>query len=188
MTELRAPVIVTRNEWGAEAFRGELVVQPRYDNLVIHHAAGFLAGELEASKHQMRDIQKLHQDTNGWDDIGYHFLLDGAGTVFQGRPFVPDSGLEERPDLVVGAHVARQNTGKIGICVLGCYHPEETDCDNEVTPAILESVVSLASFLCRQYEIDASAIKGHRDFKETACPGSKLYVLLDEIRDRVAGR
>ena len=60
------------------------------------------------------------------------------------------------------------------------------ECDDEIRPEMLESVIGLAAFLCQKYGIDAGAIRGHRDFKETACPGSKLYARLDEIRDRVA--
>ena len=161
--------IVNRAQWGAEPYRGTPTAQPRYDAIVVHHSAGFLS---------VRQIQRLHQVERGWSDIGYHFLIDEAGTVFQGRPAVGGQ-------LAIGAHVGGANTGKVGVCLMGCFHPEMPDCDDSPRPSMIDALGDLLAYLCRTYGIAAGEIFGHRDFKATACPGSEVYARLDEVRSSV---
>jgi hypothetical protein len=47
-----------------------------------------------------------------------------GGNIYQGRPYLRDVSLSQKPTLVIGAHVAGHNTGNVGICLLGCFHPE----------------------------------------------------------------
>lgn len=180
-----APAVLTRADWGAKPYKGTPVPQPRYDFLVLHHAAGFHADTEAEGLARMRDIQRLHQDDRGWSDIGYHFLVDSAGRVYQGRPYAQSLPLDQRPNLVIGAHVAGQNTGKVGVCVLGCYHAAANGCDDAVTPEALHAVVHLMAFLCHRYGIAPDHLRGHRDFLGTDCPGDTLYALLPTIRDQV---
>ena len=121
---ISAPTIITRSEWGASPFKGDPVAQPHYRFLTLHHAAGFSASDVDEGKIQVKRIQRLHQEGNGWADIGYHFLLDAAGNIYQGRPYMENISLSEKPRLVVGAHVAGHNSANIGVCLLGCFHPE----------------------------------------------------------------
>lgn len=178
---------MTRAAWGARPFEGTPVPQPRYDDLVLHHAAGFGAETLEEGIARVRQIQRLHQEERAWSDIGYHFVVDRGGRLYQGRPYAQPLPLSRQPDLVVGAHVGGHNTGRIGVCILGCYHPEATDrpCGDVPTDRSLEAVVRLLAFLCRAYAIPTDHIRGHRAFNETVCPGSRLEERLPEIRRRV---
>src|SRR5262245_61371616 len=184
---ISAPTIVTRAEWGANPLQGTPVPQPNYRFLTLHHAAGFSASNVAEGKAQVKRIQQLHQEGNGWADIGYHFLIDAAGNIYQGRPYLQDIPLSQKPSLIVGAHVAGQNTGNIGVCLLGCFHPEAnaSTCNDVLTLSIETPLVQLLAFLSVSYGMVPTNIKGHKDFTSTACPGSNLYPRLPEIRQLV---
>lgn len=124
---------------------------------VVHHAASFI-------KQNPRHVQKWHRERLGLADIGYHFVINNAGVVFEGRSIN-----------VRGAHTGGYNTGAVGIVLLGHYelwHP---------------AVVQLAALrLLLVYLRDMYAIMylaGHRDFQpdETICPGRHLAVLLPDL-------
>lgn len=185
------PALITREEWGAEPFiRGDPVplARPDYNYMTFHHAAGFSGTTREEGIAQVKAIQDLHQDVRGWSDIGYHFVIDRGGHLYQGRPFMNDaSSLEDLPVFAQGAHVGGANTGNIGICLLGCYHPPEGGhCREEITPEALETYVTLFAFLSERYGVAPSQIRGHRDFSSTACPGDSNYALLPQIRSDVS--
>ena len=118
------PNIISREEWGAEDPKRAYSYHPYFDKLTLHHAACCSADDIEEGKNQVYWIQDFHQNGRGWNDIGYHFLIDRAGNIYQGRP-----------ETVIGAHVGGENTGNIGVCLLGCYHPPETSysCTQEIT-------------------------------------------------------
>ena len=75
-----------------------------YQTLVIHHSAFYKADGLAT----LSEIQRLHREDRGWADVGYHFLVDKDGTIYEGRALT-----------VRGAHTAGFNTGSAGICLLG---------------------------------------------------------------------
>lgn len=184
------PVVHRRSDWGAEAFRGDPIplARPTYDFITFHHAAGFNAETFEEGRAQVKAIQDFHQNGRGWSDIGYHFVLDRSGNIFQGRPFLNEQvDFRDGPVLAQGAHAGGANTGNIGICLLGCYHPPEGGhCAQEITPAALDSLVTLMAFLSETYDVSPTRVRGHRDFGSTACPGDNNYALLDDIRASVA--
>jgi hypothetical protein len=156
--------------------------------MTFHHAAGYSATTLEEGILQMRAIQDLHQDVRGWSDIGYQFVIDKAGRLYQGRPFLtPATSLEDLPVLAMGAHAGGANTGNIGISLLGCYHPPEGSwCEDEISLDALETYVTLFAFLSERYGIPATEIYGHRDWGSTSCPGENNYVLIPSIKVSVA--
>ena len=107
------PTIITRAEWGAD----ESLVRSRsrtFDPMtkaVVHHTAGSNDYTAAQSAAIVRGIELYHVEGNGWNDIGYNFLVDKYGQVFEGR-----YGGMERP--VVGAHAMGFNTGSVGVAVL----------------------------------------------------------------------
>ncbi len=117
-----------------------------------------------------------------WSDVGYHFLVDGGGHIYQGRRYEEAKPLEALPKLALGAHVKRQNSGKIGICMLGCYHPPANHCDDPLSERSLQAVMRLSAFLCQAYDVPPARIYGHRDFLRTACPGDVLFRNLARLR------
>ncbi|MHB9754161.1 peptidoglycan recognition protein family protein [Streptomyces sp. BYX5S] len=132
-----------------------------------------------------------------WDDIGYNFLVDRCGTVYEGR-----AGGAERP--VVGAHTQGFNQDTAGIAAIGTF-TEGTPVPKEMTDAIaavaawklglagvdarsrvrLVSSNDLARFRSGTAH-EFFAISGHRDGYETFCPGLALMGKLPEIRERAA--
>ena len=109
----------------------------------------------------IRGAHRGHQ----WGDIGYHFVVDPAGRVWQGRPLTWQ-----------GAHVKDQNEGNIGVCVLGNY---ENQYPNAAQLATVESFVSQ---LMVQYNVGVHQVYTHRELAATACPGRNLQPRLVAMR------
>jgi hypothetical protein len=150
-------------------------------HLVIHHSAG--TNEANDWAAIVRAIWDLHVNGNGWSDIGYNWLIDPEGRVYEGRS-----------NDAIGAHFCAKNTGTVGICVMGNFTNEAPK------GAAVESLVDLLSWKACAYDIDplgeayhaSSAeilpdIIGHRDGCSTACPGDMFYPLLPAVRDAVSG-
>lgn len=173
--------IIRRAEWGAESYRGEPVRMLSPSGIVVHHSAGRYVDNLEDSAREVCWVQRVHQRNKGWSDVGYHYLIDGAGNVFRGRPMIDGHH-------AVGAHVAGQNATEIGVCLLGNYEPTEPDACQGVSREALDALVDLSVFLCRSYGIAPDAILGHRDLAATLCPGEALYGQLGECRRLVSRR
>ncbi len=176
--QVEKPRIITRAEWGAHPPKYEYRNQPYFDKLTLHHAAGWAARSLEEGKKQVLAIQEFHQEGRGWNDIGYHFVVDMAGNIYQGRP-----------ETVVGAHVGGANTGNTGVCILGCYHPPEPNfnCNDQMTPETKRALVHLYAWICDAYGVDPKVLLGHRDyFGTTSCPGDNVEPLIPPMRADIA--
>ena len=152
------PPLITRAEWNADSFIGTPVplANPSYNYMTFHHAAGFTATTREEGLAQVKAIQDLHQNVRGWSDIGYQFVIDRGGRLYQGRPFLDAStSLGELPRLALGAHVGGANTGNIGICLLGCYHPPEGSfCREQITTEAYDTYVQTFAYLSENYGVD----------------------------------
>ncbi len=166
------------------------------NKIIIHHTAwdytDILTWWTWAAMEQMRAIYRFHTITRGRWDIWYNFLIDPFGNIYEGRAW---------GEWVVWAHTSRNNTPSIGISVMGNYN------ENIPTEASLKALVDLNTALARKYKIDPKAtvtyfkrsndapflkeytnyaIAGHTDAWVTACPGTHLYNLLPDIREKVA--
>lgn len=193
------PWIVGRSEWGAdESLSTE---EPAYGKEVkavfVHHTAQSNAYDCADSPAIMRGLQALHVRTNGWKDIGYNFVVDKCGTVFEGR-----RGGADRP--VIGAHTLGFNTDTAGIAVIGDHTGQDPP------DAATDAVARIATWKLARYGYDPASsvtipavtdngkyrpgqdvtfrrISGHRDAFTTECPGAALYARLPLIRTRAAG-
>lgn len=185
-----APTLVGRAAWGAAPFIGNPIPlnRPTYNDLTLHHTAGFSAITLAEGLEQVRRIQDFHQNGRGWRDIGYQFLMDQEGRLYQGRPFLNNAvAFEDGPPLAHGAHVGGRNTGNIGVSLMGCYHPPEGGgCRDAMTPTAMDSLLVVFAYLSERYGVVPDAISGHRDFGATACPGDNNYGILPLIRKETA--
>ena len=169
------PTIISRQEWGAEGPKESYSYHPYFDKLTLHHAACCSADDVEEGKSQVYWIQNFHQNGRGWNDIGYHFLVDRAGNIYQGRP-----------ETVIGAHVGGANTGNIGVCLLGCYHPPESSCNQEITAESRQAIVTLFSWVSDTYGQNPTLLLGHRDyFGSTSCPGDNVWIELPRFRAEI---
>jgi uncharacterized protein YgiM (DUF1202 family) len=182
------PSIISRSAWGAnESLRFEnqdpdepVINAPRYEpvtHAVIHHSVTTNNAEPYAT---MRSIYYYHAITRGWGDIGYNYLVDHRGNIFEGR-----FGGEN----VIGTHSGAFNTGSCGICALGTF--ETTD----ISASAQASLISMVAWVLRNQNPQASAylqgnllptIFGHRNISQTSCPGDELYADLPYIREVAA--
>lgn len=184
------PTLINRTEWNADPFiRGNPVplAQPNYTRMTFHHAACCSASTYEEGLAQVKAIQNFHQDVRGWSDIGYHFLMDQEGRVYQGRPFLDNRrDLSVPPRLAQGAHVGGFNVGNIGVSMLGCYHPAEgPGCVDVLSPAAKDSLITMFAYLGENYGVDTADLFGHRDQGATSCPGDNNYALLPQMRNDI---
>ncbi|MGB2952965.1 MAG: N-acetylmuramoyl-L-alanine amidase [Gaiellaceae bacterium] len=195
-TQANTPAIVPRSAWGAvESIRRS---QPRFAAAVrmaiIHHTAGSNSYTAAQSAAIVRAIEVYHVRGNGWDDIGYNFLVDRYGQIFEGR-----YGGIDRP--VIGAHALGFNNGSVGIAYIGNGSSPITAAARAALVALLAwrldvahidplSKVVMTSSGNYRYPAGTSvtlrAISGHRDTGPTECPGNSLYGQLPSITRAVA--
>ena len=195
-----APPIITRAEWGAnEAIRRNKKKGPKIaDNVhiaFVHHTAGTNNYSRSQSAAIVRGIETYHVLGNGWDDIGYNFLVDKYGQVFEGRY----GGMEKA---VVGAHALGFNYGAVGVALLGNYNGAGlTAAERASLVKVLAWRLDLAHLdplshvtristgnpeFARGSVADLRAISGHRDTYPTSCPGNNVYAQLPSITRQVA--
>jgi N-acetylmuramoyl-L-alanine amidase/Secretion system C-terminal sorting domain len=166
-----------------------LATQVRH--VIVHHAAG--SNTATNYTEVVRNIFLLHTQTNGWNDIGYNFLIAQDGTVFDGR--LGQGSLET--DNVLGAHFCGKNGNTMGICLLGDYQTANP------TQATLTSLYRLIAWKLKKENLTnvfassmhppstsgatlLGVISGHRDGCNTDCPGNNVYRQLAQIKTEVA--
>lgn len=163
--------IYSRADWGAKAPRcasGSMTP----NRATIHHTVT-PTNDSMSPQARLRQIQTFHQVTRGWCDIGYNYLMSRDGRVWRGRG-----------PTTVGAHVENNNTGNIGISVMGTY----------TSTAPTATQLCQAAKLLRRLSIDfggvdlnRSDVKGHRQLGSTECPGNALYSRIDLILRKARG-
>lgn len=167
------PTVHARAEWRAVTPAEPYAPDPLPWRVTLHHSDGKYTRTLAETMAEARFIQDFHIHGRGWNDIGYHFLVDPEGNVLEGRP-----------EGVLGAHTLSNNEGNVGIVLLGTYHPPVND---KPTKAQLDAVAALGRYLVKRYGIDPKSLKGHRDYKGTDCPGDLAYAKLAWLRLAFAG-
>jgi hypothetical protein len=192
-----APPIITRAGWHADESirRGAPFYADGVHLVFVHHTVNSNSYTKAQSASIVRGIELYHVKSNGWNDIGYNFLVDKYGQIFEGR-----YGGITKP--VVGAQTMGFNTGSVGIAVIGDYS------STSITPAARAALVSLIAWRLDLAHVDPlskvvrvsagnprfkagtavtlNAISGHRDAYPTSCPGASLYAQLPSIRAAVA--
>lgn len=173
-------VDVARREWGAAPLLANHDPMSRPFRLTVHHTAepAKTVG-LADSYREMRDLQRMHQQGEGWADLGYHFLIDQAGRVIEGRPLHAQ-----------GAHAGNSelNRGNIGICLIGNFFPQPERGESYAYPQKptseqMQGLDRLVDSLQSHYGIPNNQIWGHQDLKETACPGPFLQEWVEHRRE-----
>lgn len=178
------PPYLSRSEWCPD---GSCPTNPSptftvVTHLIVHHSAG--PNSSSDWPAVVRAIWDFHVNVNGWSDIGYNWLIDPLGNLYEGRP-----------DNVLGAHFCGTNGGTMGVCMLGNY--QETDPSGA---ALLKLEELLAWKTCNagldplgiayhpSSGLELYTISGHRDGCSTECPGDHLYPLLPQLRQSVQNR
>ncbi|MGV3561859.1 MAG: FG-GAP-like repeat-containing protein [Nocardioides sp.] len=181
------PQIFSRAQWGAdESMRdaGSL----RYGEVLggfVHHtvnANDYTRGEVPGI---LRSFYAYHTPSRGWSDIGYNFLVDRFGRIWEGR-----AGGVERP--VVGAHTLGYNDDAFAMSAIGNFELVQP------SAALVQAYGALFAWKLSLHGVDAastrqmvagdtfSAINGHSDADQTACPGRYLYDRIGDIRQLAA--
>ncbi|GAB2815123.1 hypothetical protein GCM10027073_53740 [Streptomyces chlorus] len=201
-----SPPITTRAAWGAdESISPEepgYLPGGRIKAVVVHHTAESNDYTCAQGPAVVRGIYAYHVKQLGWKDVGYNFLVDKCGTVYEGR-----KGGTDRP--VMGAHAYGFNAETTGISVLGTYT------STAPSTAAMTSVARIAAWKLGQYGVDPTAaatltagdsgrsyfgktwakgaqlslpaIHGHRDGYNTQCPGDAFYDKLATVRAWAGG-
>ena len=192
------PAIIPRSAWGGDAF------PPKQEVLYGTVVCGFVHHTVTANEYGPEDsaaivlgICRYHRDHNGWNDIGYNFLVDRYGQVFEGR-----AGGVDQP--VVGAQAQGYNSVSTGAACLGDFTAESfTEQGLEALARLLAwklplhaapvegpiTVISQGGEANRYRAgtpVTLERISGHRDGNTTECPGDTLYATLPTLRTRVA--
>lgn len=188
-----APAIIARGAWRANEriVRAEPYFAERLEVALVHHTAGKRPATPEEAGAIVAAIQRYHVSANGWNDIGYNFLVDPFGQIFEGRV----GGIDAN---VVGAHARGFNRGAVGVALLGDYHT-----GGAPTQAALDALIALLAWRLDVAHLDPATLRGitsggtgrhaagvpvtlrsvsgHRDTDLTSCPGDHLYPHIDGV-------
>jgi hypothetical protein len=192
-----SPPILSRSTWGAnEAIRrAPPSFAPSVQFALVHHTAGTNSYTASQSAAIVRGIEVYHVQGNGWNDIGYNFLVDKYGQVFEGRY----GGVDKN---VIGAHAEGFNTGSVGVAMLGTYGSAapptvarnalanllawRLDLAHVDPRSTLTWVSGGNAKLAAGVPVMLRAVSGHRDTGFTSCPGAALYAQLGAIAQKAA--
>lgn len=175
------PAYEGRNDWcpSGTCPPDATPVNTTVTHLIVHHSAGTNFSNDWAAV--VRSIWDYHVNVNGWDDVGYNWLVDPNGVLYEGRG-----------DNRLGAHFCGTNGGTMGVCVMGDF--------TAVTPTgqAIGALVELLAWKACDRGLDPlgsafhpssgltlNNISGHRDGCATACPGESFYPLLPGVRQDV---
>jgi len=192
-----APTIISRSAWGARDQVCTPNVASSLVGAVVHHTAGSNNYSTVAqAAQQIRGDQAYHIDSRGWCDIGYNFLVDKWGNIYEGRA-------NSLTKAVVGVHAGGFNTGTLGVSMLGSY-------DSAPPAATQHAVAKIIGWRLGYYGVNPQGtmryytsggqnssvapgttavlptVMGHRDVAYTACPGNGGYAALPGIRAEAA--
>jgi hypothetical protein len=159
--------LINRAEWGNEEIANPegIDVMNGVKRITIHHdGMPPLPMKTEGQiKSRIVSIRKAH--SKKYADIGYHFIVDPLGRIWEGRP------LEYQ-----GAHVQGKNENNIGILFLGnTYHDKPTEKG-------LDGLFTFLRYLRQRYEISEANVVTHRELAQTGCPGKFLQEEIDKAR------
>ena len=181
----KRPMIVAREDDDGRQLTWPVEENRIIEKFVIHHT-GEVIDESRHPNEIMRAIYAFHTLTRGWGDIGYHYVIDSKGNIYEGRAGGPK---------IVGAHTAYHNVGSVGIALMGNFQRERP------TNAQLEVLTLLLADHANRFDIDPEGkssflgknsynISGHNDVARrghgTACPGRNLQKILEWIRKETA--
>ncbi len=194
------PSVISRAVWCTYSscnYTAGLVYEP-VTNMIVHHTVSSNSSSNWAAT--VRAIYIYHSETRGWGDIGYNYLVDRNGAIYEGHMNQDYYNLD-----VVGTHAGDANAGGLGTSLIGTFTTADEYDTYDVPPAaMMNSVANLFAWKADQRNIqiyDATQmvnmdwglpnIMGHRDVyggTNTLCPGGNAHALLPSLRADVAYR
>lgn len=159
--------LVPRTDWTrTEPVYRRLRPAQTFTRLTVHHsgAAVTRSPRVEDIVAALNGVMTSHRDRH-YGDIGYHFVVDYAGRVWEGRKLAYE-----------GAHVLNENHENLAVMLLGNYETQQP-CIRQLT-----TLGELVKLLRDRFDISPEAVFGHRDLGASVCPGRSLYPYVRELR------
>jgi hypothetical protein len=190
------PAIISRTEWGGDSVPPRAA--PGYGEIqaaFVHHTVSSNDYTPEESPGIVLGIARYHRDSNGWNDIGYNFLVDQYGQIFEGRA----GGIDQA---VIGAQAQGYNSASTGIASIGTFSAvPQSEAGIEALAHLIGWKLSLhgvptegsivvtsrggpSNRYASGTPVTLQRICGHRDGDSTSCPGDSLYAQLPDLRSR----
>lgn len=193
-----APRINARSSWGARAPKVTPTDAGELKLAVIHHSVNSNGYSQPSVPAMLRSIQAYHMDANGWNDIAYNFAVDRFGGVWEARA----GGIDRA---IIGGHAYGFNTATTGVVVLGDYR---SVAPSSASVAAVEDVIAwklaqhhtpVTGTVTYRSTVDThfgpagtavvrDRVVGHRDVRQTSCPGDGLQSRLGTIRANVRAK
>lgn len=192
------PTVISRDIWCISVdcdYTAGLNYAPA-THMVVHHTVSKNSSSDWAAV--VRAIWSFHTYSNDWGDIGYNYLIDQNGVIYEGHMNQDYQNLD-----VVGTHASGANTGSMGVSLIGTFTAVDYPSLPGIQPpqAMQNSLIALLSWKADQRDINVYEasdalpyvdwglphLMGHRDvYGTTECPGDQAYALLPALRDAVA--
>ncbi|MER6238587.1 peptidoglycan recognition protein [Streptomyces clavifer] len=193
-SEALRPAIVSRADWHADEtlVKEHATYTGAVNAVFVHHTNHANDYDCADAPTMLREMERDHVSGEGWDDIGYNFVVDRCGTIYEGR-----AGGVGRS--VRGAHAKGFNAHSVGVAALGSFGPGVP-----VPKALIEGIAKVGAWKLRPgtdprstvrmvstndeslYQrgevVHLHAVSGHRDTFQTSCPGDALYDQLPAVR------
>jgi len=155
------PGLISRTRWSGGAPEPALMDRMTTPQWVTVHHDGmdpFFASDENSSRARLESIRRAHRG-KGWGDIGYHYIVDRSGRLWEGRPINWQ-----------GAHVKDCNPGNIGVMCMGNFDRQTP------TQAQLAALNRHVSWLMKNYRVNMAHLRTHQEWPSaaTACPGINL--------------
>jgi hypothetical protein len=141
--------------------------------ITVHHSAMNSTG-LTSERAVIDHLEKIRRNHVGrtdektgahWVDIGYHYIIDPSGRIWEGRP-----------TSIEGAHVSRTNDHNLGVMLLGSFN------EHRPTAAALETLDRFVAAQMRSYRVAAQRVYTHQELRKTECPGRTLQAYMNATR------
>ncbi|GAA2965090.1 MULTISPECIES: peptidoglycan recognition protein family protein [Streptomyces] len=192
------PAIVSRAQWHADEdlVKEHATYTGAVNAVFVHHTGHPNDYDCADVPRMLRAMEEDHVRGEGWDDIGYNFVVDRCGTIYEGRA----GGIGRS---VRGAHTTGFNAHSVGVAAIGDFAPGVP-----VPQALIDGIAKVGAWKLRRgidprgtvrmvstnddslYErgqaVHLHVVSGHRDTFETNCPGDALYARLPAIREEMA--
>lgn len=162
---IRRHGVVERSSWGARTVNYAAMDRDwNYTGVAIHHIGDWLRSTPQA-------VEAKHMGENGWQDVGYHYMIGLDGTVSEGRDI-----------RYKGSHLKKANTGRIGILLMGDFDHQWWDRDDALTANHIAYINALIATLRTFFCIDT--LGGHSEYpaQGETCPGSALLPQVRAMR------
>lgn len=171
-----------RTEVDGKTLRWAQEYSPKVKLLVVHHTAIEYGTDDRSGAERMRALYAYHANNRGWGDIGYHYVIDEEGQIYEGKAGGPG---------VVGGHAYCNNVGTLGIALMGNFEVQKP------TQIQMKNLQWLLMTLAERYDIDLGnsvtfhgetlpPVVRHRDLLSTTCPGYYVAETIDQVRTNAA--